>query len=408
MNSRTERQKLGIKKWIKAGGRGTLSYITGFGKTKSACIAIQSLLKQKENAFVLICVPTEVLKNQWIETLIKEGLFLNCKVEIVNTVITKKWENVDLLILDEAHLMASPTFSLVFTLVEYNLILCLTATLKRLDGKEAIIEKYAPVCDTITVEEARENGWISEYKRYKVLIDVDDISEYQELNQQFNLYFAYFDYKFPLAMKAGTDAIYRNKLAKYLGIPAKQFAAICFDWMRLLKKRKDFVMSHPKKFEITRKILNARKDKKCITFSATIKDAEKIGMGYVLHSKQSKKKNAEILTKFNSESTGVLCSSKAADAGVDIKGLSVGIVLSGDSSKIRSTQRLGRTIRMEEDKIAEFFTLCIRGTVDETWFNNSNTSEYITINESQLEKVLNYESFETRQQNSHENLEYRF
>jgi len=30
-------------------------------------------------------------------------------------------------------------------------------------------------------------------------------------------------------MKAATDAIYRNKLARYLGIPAKQFAAICFD-----------------------------------------------------------------------------------------------------------------------------------------------------------------------------------
>jgi len=136
--------------------------------------------------------------------------------------------------------------------------------------------------------------------------------------------------------------------------------------MRLLKKRKDFVMSHPKKFEITRKILNARTDKKCITFSATIKDAEKIGMGYVLHSKQSKKKNAEILAKFNSETSGVLCSSKAADAGVDVKGLSVGIVLSGDSSKIRSTQRTGRVVRFEEGKIAEFFTLCIKGTVDET------------------------------------------
>ena len=125
-------------------------------------------------------------------------------------------------------------------------------------------------------------------------------------------------------------------------------------------------MSHPKKFEIARKILNARQDKKCITFSATIKDAEKIGIGYVLHSKQSKKKNAEILEKFNAAPTGVLNSSKAADAGLDVGGLSVGIVLSGDSSKIRSTQRTGRVIRFEEGKLAEFFVLCIKGTVDET------------------------------------------
>ena len=167
-------------------------------------------------------------------------------------------------------------------------------------------------------------------------------------------------------MKASTNAIYRNKVAKLFGIPSKQFAAICFDWMRLMRKRKEFVMSHPKKFEVTRKILEARQDKKCITFSATIKDAEKIGIGYVLHSKQSKKKNAEIIAKFNSEHFGVLNSSKAADAGLDVEGLSVGIVLSGDSSKIRSTQRTGRVIRFEEGKLAEFFVLCIKGTVDET------------------------------------------
>lgn len=408
MLTRTERQRQGVKKWISSGGRGTLCYATGVGKTNTACIAIRALLKKKNDAFVLICVPTEVLKHQWIETLIREELILNCKVEIVNSIVTKKWNNIDLLVVDEAHLMASPTFSLIFQMVEYTLLLCLTATLERLDGKETIIKKYAPVCDEITMEYARQQGWVSEYKRYKVLIEVDDIFEYQEVNQQFNQYFSYFDYKFPAAMKAATDAIYRNRLAKYLGIPAKQFAAICFDWMRLLKKRKDFVMSHPKKFEITRKILNARTDKKCITFSATIKDAEKIGMGYVLHSKQSKKKNAEILEKFNSETSGVLCSSKAADAGVDVKGLSVGIVLSGDSSKIRSTQRTGRVVRFEEGKIAEFFTLCIKGTVDETWFHNSNTSEYITINEEQLEKVLNYESFETRKREDIVNLEYRF
>jgi superfamily II DNA or RNA helicase len=47
---------------------------------------------------------------------------------------------------------------------------------------------------------------------------------------------------------------------------------------------------------------------------------------------------------------------------MDVKGLSVGIVLSTDSSKIRKGQRLGRTIRFEEGKTAEFFTLLIRGT----------------------------------------------
>lgn len=132
--------------------------------------------------------------------------------------------------------------------------------------------------------------------------------------------------------------------------------------MQALKGRKAFVQSHPKKIEVARKILEARKDKKCITFSATIKDAEKIGVGYVLHSKQSKKLNKEILEKFNADTCGVLNSSKAVDVGVDVKGLSVGIILSTDSSKIRKGQRNGRICRFEEGKTAELFTLVIRGT----------------------------------------------
>ena len=64
----------------------------------------------------------------------------------------------DLLVIDEAHLMASETFSRIFECVNYKNILCLTGTLERLDGKEELIKKYAPVCDTITINEAEENG----------------------------------------------------------------------------------------------------------------------------------------------------------------------------------------------------------------------------------------------------------
>jgi superfamily II DNA or RNA helicase len=57
--------------------------------------------------------------------------------------------------------------------------MCLTGTLERLDGKEIIIKQFAPVCDTITMDEAIENGWVSPIKEYAVMIDVD-LSEYKE------------------------------------------------------------------------------------------------------------------------------------------------------------------------------------------------------------------------------------
>lgn len=132
--------------------------------------------------------------------------------------------------------------------------------------------------------------------------------------------------------------------------------------MKALKGRKAFVQSHPKKFEVAKKILSARQDKKCITFSSTIKDSESFGGKYVLHSKQSKKKNKEILEAFNKESCGVLHTSRAAETGLDLQGINTEIILYNNSSKIRHQQVIGRAIRFEPGKTAEIFTLVIRGT----------------------------------------------
>lgn len=195
-----------------------------------------------------------------------------------------------------------------------------------------------------------------------------------------------------------------------MGIDQKQFDAICFGWMDRLRKRKKFVQSHPHKFEIARKILDARKDKKCVTFCSTIKDAEQLSIKgeYVLHSKQSKKSNEETLNKFNQALFGVLHSSKAVNQGVDIKGLSVEIIMNTDSSKITKTQKLGRALRVEAGKQAEIFTLIIKGTVEEKWLANSMSSSYIIIDEQQLDKILNYEPLEVRQRNLVKDIKNRF
>jgi ERCC4-related helicase len=81
-----------------------------------------------------------------------------------------------------------------------------------------------------------------------------------------------------------------------------------------------------------------------------------------MHSKKSKKLNAETIEQFNKAQCGVLNTSKAADEGVDIAGVDTEIILHTDSSKIRKGQRLGRAVRFEEGKVAEIFTLIIAGT----------------------------------------------
>lgn len=407
MISRTERQLEGVKKWFKASGIGVLSYITGFGKTRCALEIIKRLHEKKKNLSVLVSVPTEVLKNQWIDQLRSWGFIDFVEVEIINTIV-KHSCNVDLLVIDEIHATPTITMAQIYTRVNYQMILGLTATLERLDGKELLIKQYCPVCDEVTIEEAIENNWISQYKEYCVLLDVD-LTEYQEMNKKFIGYFSYFDWKFDIAMKCATNYKFRQQYAKQMGFKLKDLTIISMDWMRMLQGRKKFVMSHPKKLEVANKIINARKDKKIITFSATIKDSELFDTPYVFHSKKSKKKNEETVKLFNKATSGVLASSKAADTGLDVHGLSVGIILSTDSSKIRHTQRVGRCIRAEEGKIAEMFTLVIKDTVEYKWFQNSLKSNNVqVIDESQLDKILAGKEVQTRNREILEDLTFRY
>lgn len=406
MVTRDERQKQCLKNWLKFKGAATVVACTGFGKTRIALNLISAFVKRNDRASSLIVVPTEPLKEQWIDKLEEWSLLDNARVEIINTVVKYDW-TCDLLVIDEIHLMAADTFSKVFEKVSYNNILGLTATFERLDGKQILISKYAPVCDTITIEEAERNGWVAPHREYLVLLDVD-LTEYNNLTREFNQCFAIFDWDFKLAMSCATDIIQCRKYAKKMGLDGNTLMGVAQKWNRCMRKRKEFIYNHPKKMEIAKKILEARKDRKGITFSSTIKQAESFGNGWTMHSEKKKKENKATIAAFDAATCGFLHTSKAADQGLDCKGINLEIILHTDSSKTRKTQRIGRAIRFEEGKTSEIFTLVLKGTQEVNWFNNSTTSKVITINEEQLDKVLSGESIETRERESITNTKFRF
>ena len=301
-------------------------------------MAIKRLLSKRPNASVLIVVPTEILKDQWTLELGTNNILDNCQVLIINSVIKNSYA-ADFLVIDECHRLGSDQFSTVFTCVSYKLILCLTATLNRLDEKEWIIKQYAPVCDEVTLDECRRNGWISPFSEYKIMIETD-LSEYMVHHRAFTNHFSFFGFDFNVSMNCVSDYNARLKFAKETGCSVKDVSLHAAQFIKALKARKAFVQNHPKKVEIARDIISAFPDRKIITFSQTAKMAEAIGVGGVYHSKIPKVKRDKIITEFNNAKTGVLNTVKAADEGLDVKGLSVGIVLCGTSSQIQRRQRL--------------------------------------------------------------------
>ena len=385
---RTERQRLGITKWINAGCRGTLQWCTGVGKTRAALTAIKGFLGKNSGKKIVVIVPTENLKIQWIQELSQYFLLSYVTVEIINSAI-KSDNQIDFLVLDECHRIPSDTFYAVFNKRQPKIVLGLSATFNRLDGRHELLNQFCPVCDEIFVKEAIANKWLSPYKEYKVVIEPEDIEIYREANRQFQEAYSVFNFDFKLAMDCMTNIISRRVYGKKMGFAAAELDAIVFTWGRALRTRKSYVMDHPKKLEIARHILNNRKDSKAITFSATIKQAELIGVGYVVHSGKTKKKNRITMEEFASMNVGVINTAKSLDEGSDVRGLNLAIILCNTSSQTQKTQRVGRVIRYEEGKEAEIFTLVIKGTMEEGWFQTSSSGKsYIEITESELDEIL--------------------
>ena len=368
-------------------------------KTRTALKCLKSVIDKYPRLRILVVVPTENLQQQWRVQLDDWGLGFNTEVEIINSVIRHEWST-DILVLDEEHRYAASTFQEVFNKVKYKYVLGLTATFERLDGKHELISKYCPVIDTITQAEAHANGWVSDYKEYLVLIDVDDIDTYQKYNKEFVEHYEFFNFDFGLAMSllGPKGFINRAKLRDERcsnGTEEQRkamFKAITYHataFMRCIQQRKAFINNHPKKIEIARRIIEARSDKKIITFSNNIKMAESIGGGKVYSGKDTKKKGRITLEEFQKGDFTLIHSVAKLNEGADLKGLSVAIILGLDSSETKATQKRGRVIRKENDKVAEIFNIVINDTVELKWFSNSHANQpYITIDEDGLNDVL--------------------
>lgn len=378
---------------------------TGFGKTRVALKIIKWLQSLHPEITIIVVVPTTGLQEQWVEELDNFGCSReHVEVYVINSVI-KNTHTCNLLILDECHRYASADFKKVFDMVTYNMILCLTATFERLDGKEKLIAKYAPVVDKVSIQECLANKWVSNYKEYVVVIEPDDLDEYDKLTAEFMTHFEFFDYDFGTAMSMVGKNGWKNRYnyakeicqnSAQLKDTFKTVTIHAMGLMRAMQARKKYISSHPEKLRVAEEIIAHRPDSKIITFCATVAMAEQIQEGYVYTGKDSKKGNRVTLNEFSKMKSGVLNTVKKANEGINLPDLDVGIMLGVDSSKIKHAQTRGRVVRYQEGKNAEYFTLILKDTVEVEWWRRSQGKDSCeVIDEDNLMHVLNHEPYET-------------
>jgi superfamily II DNA or RNA helicase len=405
--SKLARQLIGVGNVIAnfiLGLGATLEWCTGMGKTFAAFLIINKMLARDKNRTTIVIVPTELLKGQWEFKAKKEGI-KNIKVYVINGITMNNIKlECSLLILDEAHGFASEVFSRIFELVDYEFLLMLTATIIRLDGKHDMLLEKAPIVDSIPLQEAKKNGWVSDYMEYNLGIDLieEDRNEYDKINKEFHKYFSYFGHDFKLAMNCTGSKKTKHLAEKYakendLDIKKVIFNGIMFS--RYMKFRKTFLYKAMAKHLIALDIID-NFPFKTVTFSESTEFADRLTKaindkhGEISVSYHSKVKtilvdgkkqgktvrNREALKRFadNRYKVRIINTAKALDEGFDVEDVVLALVTSSTSNPKQHIQRVGRAIRdfinkHGNRKIALIINVYIKKSQDEKWLKSRQT-----------------------------------
>lgn len=415
------RQQEIINKWIKTNGKGTLEAVTGFGKSYVGVLAMQVTQKKDPNRVIHIVVPGNDIKSQWERELITHGI-VNAEVFTIHSYIGRL-RYCSLLILDEIHNYAAPTFKQVFEVTRYSFVLGLTATLERRDGKHFLLQEKAPVLDVVTLAEARREEYISDFIVYNLAMELSpsDKEDYDKLHKTFNKLFGRFGYNFDMMLRCsfgkakggeqarlefarsrgwhpGRDGINHQWSPQNVGKYAQQGMAV-------MRKRKNYLYSAPSKVEMAARIIEKFPGAKVITFSQTTEFADqlsarlgKIARAYhtnletiiVQGKKMGKtKRKREALRLFNDgrSKVRVLSTAKALDEGFDAPDIDLAIICSGSSVARQSIQRLGRAVRFKPGKRAIVVNLYLKDTQDAKWLKSRTKTTVNMVNVYEIDEI---------------------
>lgn len=389
--NRLVRQKVGLGKWRDNKFIGTLMWCTGVGKTFAGILAIKYVRQVfSSDGLIIVTVPTDNLRTQWREKLESLNLTHNVLVDTVHSLLNKQnLEEAELFILDEVHgYTGGEKFSTIFDRVKHKRILGLTAQEREQPEDQAILQKYAPIVDTISVSNALENGWIAPFIVYNLGLEFNekDRNRYDTLNKSFHKYFSTFGHDFKVAMACLKDASLRERIAVDLGYDSKIVSAHAFQFNKVMQKRKKYLYNADSVLVAAIQIAHKFNDKKIITFSETTDMADNLTMNIdnsiAYHSnletilvdgkKFGKKRRMEkALVDFKNDEYRVLNTARALNMGQDIPSIDMSIKTSYNSTVIDATQRLGRTLRVQKDKVATEVNLYLKQTQTEKWLRNS-------------------------------------
>lgn len=149
-----------------------------------------------------------------------------------------------------------------------------------------------------------------------------------------------------------------NRIAQATTQKSKQISSVL---------RMRAMMDFPSKENYAKDLLEST-DQKCIVFANTIAQARRIcPITYDSENPDSE----DNLQAFSAGRITKLSCVLQLNEGVNIKGLKEGIIMHAYGNERKSSQRIGRLLRLNPDDCATIHILCYKGTVDEKWLSDA-------------------------------------
>ena len=375
-HNRVIKQQEAVKAWVN-NPKSTLNMCTGSGKTYTS-IQIIELVHSKigEDFKCLIIVPTTIIRDEVFpnefKKFNKEYLLRYCQIECIQTIYKYTDQFYHLVVVDEIHNMCYKLgeeyeYFKFFENNTYKYLLGLSASIA--DEYLPSLNRIAPISFKLTLSEAVTLGIVSPFIIYNVNITLnhEELKLYNSTQNSYNYYEALLGGPY----KAFTNA---NILMKSNDEEGKKTA---FIFHNLIRKRKSILDNAINKKFAVNEILSNFKNSNGLIFSESIIQAGKLieenDKAIVYHSKLKKSERLNAINRLNSvnDKVHIISAVKALNEGLSIDSIEFTIITAGNS-KIKDTiQRIGRTCRFVENKIAYIFRLYVKNTQEEKWVKKS-------------------------------------
>jgi superfamily II DNA or RNA helicase len=135
-------------------------------------------------------------------------------------------------------------------------------------------------------------------------------------------------------------------------------------------ERMRLIANSIEKLDVCKRLLEKCKGNRILVFGGSIDQIEKLMPGQVYHSKSGKAGHA-YLAQFMAEEVDVCGTVAAANEGLNIPNLDIGIIAQISSDSRVLIQRLGRLVRFRPNYKAIIFIIIAKGTKDEEWLKSA-------------------------------------